>query len=273
MSKKIFKAQNVILDGDGVFIENHGDYPNAVLPDEITQDSHDFDHVHSDETHEEDAHVEEIPNLQEIYAKANEILDSAEEEAKMIIKDAKAEAHRIVQEERAKISQEAAIAVATAEKDGFEKGHFEGYEQGVAEATDIKQNAQDLAEKTQKEREAAIAQFEPQMTEIITKVTKKIFGNMTRLNPSVILVLIRQGLAQSSFTGEVTLRVSADDYDLVMSNSEELMKFVEGGGSFDIIKDFSLNGGDCLIETPFGVVDSSLNMQMQDLLQDLTHIF
>jgi flagellar biosynthesis/type III secretory pathway protein FliH len=39
------------------------------------------------------------------------------------------------------------------------------------------------------------------------------------------------------------------------------------------VKDLSLNPTDCIIETPYGNIDCSLERQMQDLIENLYYIY
>jgi flagellar assembly protein FliH len=114
--------------------------------------------------------------------------------------------------------------------------------------------------------------LEPELIELVGNILQRVGLNTARINPSVTLNLIRQGLTQSNFTGDVTLRVCKDSFDHVVEHKEYLLEYVEGGANLEIMKDHSLGVGDCLIETPFGVVDSSLNMQLEEIKQDLTLI-
>jgi len=129
--------------------------------------------------------------------------------------------------------------------------------------------ANSLKTETYSQREEAIKSLEPELVDLIIRICRKLVSDSLHTNPQVILHLIRQGLAQSNFTGDVTLRVSKEDYDNVISNKEALMESVEGGAELLILKDFGLGLGDCVIETPFGVIDSSLDMQFEEIRESL----
>jgi flagellar assembly protein FliH len=197
------------------------------------------------------------------------IVANASRQAGRMLERARAEAHKLQEDTRATLARERMQALANAETEGYEKGYNDGYEEGTNAAQAMLDEAENIKEKTLLEREDTIAGLEPELIELIHNILQRVGINITRLNPSVTLNLIRQGLTQSSFTGDITLRVSKDDYDHVVAQKDYLLEYVEGGANLEIMKDHSLGIGDCLLETPFGVVDSSLNMQLEEIKQDM----
>ena len=216
--------------------------------------------------------VPEGPDTEALVADAEEkarssargIMDNAVKESGSILSNARAEAERLKKEAELAIDQERAAVLLEAEKRGYE----EGYSKGEAAANAIIDEANNLKEDTFAQREEAIKRLEPELVELIIRIVGKLVAG-SKARPQVVLHLIRQGLAQSNFTGDITLRVSKEDYDNVVSNKEVLLESVEGGADLVILKDFSLSLGDCVIETPFGVIDSSLDMQFEEIRENL----
>jgi len=196
---------------------------------------------------------------------ARGIVDNATIEAGKILTTAREEAARLKRETEEAIDKERAQILLESEKRGYE----DGYQKGSSEAQGIINEANSMKTETTNEREAAIARLEPDLVELIIRIVKKLISDTVKINPQVVLHLIRQGLAQSNFTGDVTLRVSKEDYDNVIYNKDTLLESVEGGVNLEVLKDFSLGAGDCLIETPFGVIDSSLDMQYEEVRESL----
>ena len=243
--------------------------PNAEEPeDEFEEDSQD-EELENSEEHEE---KEILPTPEEIRQNAeriaSDIISKAREEAAKIEKRAWEEAEEIRAQAKIETEEERKIVFSTAETEGRDTG----YNQGIEEAEAIKEEARNMLEETYKHREIAIIELEPEMVEFLSSVAQKLIGTAARINPQVILHLIREGLAMSAFTGDMSLRVSKDDYENVVAHREDLLELVEGGAELEIIRDLSLNCGDCVIETQYGVIDSSLNMQLEDVKENLSYI-
>ena len=198
-------------------------------------------------------------------ASARDIVDHATREAGTILAKAREEAEALKEEAKLSIEQERAAVLLEAEKRGYETG----IDKGNTEADAIIGQANDYKSETETEREAAITRLEPELVELIIRIVKKLISDTAKVNPQVVLHLIRQGLQQTSFTGDITLRVSKEDYDNVVPHKDDLLKSLEGGASLKIMKDAALSAGDCLIETPFGIIDSSLDMQFDEVKESL----
>ena len=199
---------------------------------------------------------------------AKSIVDGANLQADAILVTARLEAEAMRKRAKEEIEQERTLALMDAKKSGYD----EGYNEGEAAAKGLVDEAKRLKAETEAQREAAIKRLEPELVELIIRIVRKLVSDTMKLKPQVVMHLIRQGLAQSNFTGDITLRVSKEDYDNVVSNKDELLKLMERGADLIVTKDFSLNQGDCVIETPFGVIDSSLEMQFEEIRESLSLI-
>ena len=252
---KIYKAWTVSVDRENFVPINPQESQVVEVPDALQ--------TNVQQTAEAEAAVSDMK--QRAHANAKDIVDTATREAGTILSKAREEADAILAEAKLSTEQERAAVLLEAEKRGYETG----MEKGNTEADAIIGKANDYKDETASQREAAITQLEPELVELIIRIVKKLISDTAKVNPQVVLYLIRQGLKQTSFTGDITLRVSSEDYDDVASHKEDLLKSVEGGASLKIMKDVALSAGDCLIETPFGVIDSSLDMQFDEVKESL----
>jgi flagellar assembly protein FliH len=69
----------------------------------------------------------------------------------------------------------------------------------------------------------------------------------------------------------IFIHVSKQEYYIVVENLSQLIE-ATSNSAIEVIKDLSLNKGDCIIETPFGNVDSSFDMQFEAIKNDLIYI-
>ena len=241
---RILKSSRIILKDDEAYkVGNHfqTDIPEVTLMQE--------EHQRDEGTAERASKM-----ITKAGIEANEITTNAKKHAEEIISKAK-----IQSEEDAKKTIEEAKA----------QGYAEGREQGVAEADALKAEAQKLYDKAQTEREETIKNIEPDMVALVMKVVKKLTGDIAVIKPELVVNLIKQGLADATLTGSINIRVSKQDYDAVLAAKDEILSFAEGANGLDILKDLSLNKSDCIIETPFGIIDTSLDGQYSALKDDL----
>ena len=204
---------------------------------------------------------------------------SAEEQSKYLVSQAKAQGEQIVQDaiiegstKRADIIKKAEAEAVQIHADAQDKGYKDGMDACAEEAQAIRAEAQQVLDSAYAERKAMEDSLEPEMVDIIMSITNKLIGDTIKLNPAVVINLIKQGLSASTITGDVIVYVSPQDFEQVLANKDELLTMTDGSVKLEIVKDLSLNPTDCVIETPFGNVDSSLGQQYDNLISDLTYI-
>ncbi len=199
---------------------------------------------------------------------AEEILSKARAEAEEIVNHARQEAQDIYNVNMQMINEKAKAI----EQQSREMGREEGYNQGLAEAEGIKNDAEQVLQQAYAEREELINATEPQLVELIINIIGKLLPEIAELNPQVILNLIKQGLAGSSVVSEIVIHVSKDDYDYVADNKEAILMMLDTQSKLDVVMDLNLSKSDCIIETPFGNIDCSLDSQYSELIDSLYHI-
>jgi len=196
------------------------------------------------------------------------IVNNAEKKAAEIIDNAKTEAQNIIED---------AIQNAEIKKNKiFENARQEGFAAGVStaeeETADMKEEAFQLLESAKREREAMFENAESDAVDLIINVIDKILCKTLDLDKSVVLNLVRQGFSQTTIAGNVSVRVSGDDYDNVEENKDEIFNVIDSNVNLEFIKDMTLGKGDCIIETPFGNVDCGLKQQFEGLKNSLYYI-
>jgi flagellar assembly protein FliH len=212
--------------------------------------------------------VEAIDEAVEIEETEEPQKESPEQLANKIIKQAQREAESIIRTATKKAEAEAEAIADQA----YEQGYQEGMDLAAAEGDAIKAQAQKVVLDAYEERKALLNKLEPEIVDLIIKLTGKLLNDSIELNPKLVVALIKQGLSGSNLTGEVCVHVSGADYDAVIECKDELLALTDSSTRLEIMKDPSLKPMDCIIETPYGDVDCSLNQGYGALVQNLTYI-
>jgi len=191
--------------------------------------------------------------IQNANIKADEIIDNAKMEADNIINNALREAE-------------------LQKNEIFENARREGYDDGVRSAEDLKSQANQVLEDALREKEEMLEGVEEEVVEVVINTVSKLISKTLDLDKSVILNIVKQGLSQTNITGDVFIRVAESDYDVVAENKEVFLNLVDSNTNIEIVKDFSFDKGDCVIETPFGNIDCSLSQQFESLKKNLYYV-
>ena len=185
----------------------------------------------------------------------------AENEAQNIIARAKSEAAQIVsdaQAERDRLRNEA-------ETTGFDKGHQEGYEKGVAEVDRLIDRMHTILEQVMKRREEILADTESQIVELVILMARKVIKILSENQKNVVMANTMAALKKVKTRGEVTLRVNLEDVKLTTANAQEFINHVENVQGITVLEDSTVERGGCIVETDFGAIDARISSQLQEL--------
>ncbi len=221
--------------------------------------------------------------LAQAQASADEIVKKAEEaafsevkrqtDAAAVIKaDAQTEADNIVARAKAEAAQ--IVADAQAERDrlrneaettGYDKGHQEGYEKGVAEVDRLIDRMHTILEQVMKRREEILADTESQIVELVILMARKVIKILSENQKNVVMANTMAALKKVKTRGEVTLRVNLEDVKLTTANAQEFINHVENVQGITVLEDSTVERGGCIVETDFGAIDARISSQLQEL--------
>jgi type III secretion protein L len=150
----------------------------------------------------------------------------------------------------------------------YEAEKARGYEDGLAEAA-MKAAEQQLD--TISRTVGWFEQVESQMVELVIQSTEKILGELedvellTRVVQSAMRVMRNQK--------QVTLRVNPDMVEPVQKRLADILGEFPGVTFVDVAADARLRRGGCILESELGVVDASIEIQLDALKRSLRRAF
>lgn len=187
------------------------------------------------------------------------------EEANSLLSDAKKQAKEIL--------DEAGQQAEAIKQSAYEEGKQAGLDEAAAEAEQKAGEAEAALEERRRALEEDYQEkqkeMEPHFVELICALIEKITGVVVSDRKDVILHLITQGIEESGKSGRFLIHVSTQDLAFVESQKVYLESELPLEASLDFIEDVTLGKNQCLIETDTKVVDSSLDLQLRNLLEDL----
>lgn len=199
---------------------------------------------------------------------SEDILEIAKAQAGSVIGDAKKEADYIVLEAHKTAVIEAEKIKGEASKEGYKLGFKKGSEEGER----LKKEAEKVLASAKEEKEKILADIEPALINMTINIIDKIINNAKIINPDVIKCIIKMGMAQTKIMGDIFIRVSEADFENVLNSKDEIIPSSDSSANVEILKDSTLNAGDCLIETPFGNIDCGVDQQLREIKNDLYYI-
>jgi type III secretion protein L len=186
--------------------------------------------------------------------RARELIDRANRDGAQIIAAANAKSKAILEEaleKRKEIFKEAKRYYENEAK----RGYADGYATGKAKM------AEELVEIAAKNSEN-FKQLESSVVGLVLKALQRIAGNIDKRE--LIVNVVRQALRTVKNQREAILKVSPQDSQAVRDHLEEILS----DGSVDYLEvtaDSRLKPGTCILETDIGVVDASLEIQLESI--------
>lgn len=204
----------------------------------------------------------------EIEAAANNIIEDAKEMYLRIIEEANSEARSIVKS----AEEEAIRLLAEARENGYKEGHEAGYLDGRKEAGAMLEEASGIREFLDGRKCDIYREAEAEILQLVLDISKKVIGDEVTQDKEAILSLVNQALQKCAFKKQLALRVSSRDYDFILENKERICTLVEGISDIEIVSDLSLSSGSCIVETPSGEINSSIDIQIKEIEKIFTYL-
>jgi type III secretion protein L len=143
-----------------------------------------------------------------------------------------------------------------------------GYEAGLKEArTDF--SATVVA--TVAEMETAFARLELRIVNTVMGALQQILGRID--DRTLMEQLVRRVLSQARQGKELRLRVAAAQFDEVNQWLSEVIKEFPDIEFVDVLKDAAATPGTCVLESEFGAIDASLDVQLAAVRRGLVSAF
>ena len=214
------------------------------------------------------ARLADVENKQ---AEIDRLLNDTKLKCAMQEAEAQEKKRLLLEEAQTKIEADSAAALAAAKEQGSREGYEAGYQEGLKAAQDEQRqailDANALAEKTIADAKADklnyLVEAEEQIAGMVLDIADKILPQHFIDVPQVILPLVRKAVMKIKDQPEVIVRVSPDQYDLLLLAKNEFQSLLEGQGTLEIKSDETLSVSDCILESPAGNVDARLSVQLE----------
>ena len=235
--------------------ENHGNvdadgFVNGLKADVVEQLL-----TGSDEDGETAQSQEDVNNqIAAALEEANEQAQTIRDEANEVLAQAHMEARKIIED---------------AKRTGYEQGAQNAREEYTAKADELARDYEAKKAQLEKEYNDMKASMEPELVETITEVFKKITYTVAEDNKDIIIGLINGVMKNTDISNEFIIKVSPEDYKFLVNNQGKIYCSVSKEVTMDIVEDATMKKNQCIIESDTGVYDCSLDIELNNLIEDI----
>lgn len=165
------------------------------------------------------------------------------------------DAEQIVAEAR----QQAERIVAEAQS-AFEQERQRGYQEGQEEARleQVEQMIGNISRTVD-----YFSKVEGQMVDLVMRAVRKIVDGFD--DNERVLIAVKSALSVMRNQKQITLRVNPQQAEIVKSRLNDILAAFPGVGYMDIVPDHRLKADDCIVESDIGMIEASLEGQLQAL--------
>ena len=210
-------------------------------------------------------------DLYEIYNQREIILKEANDESIKIINQAKRNAQTDIAESKKRGYEEGYNAGLEI---GKNKGQAEGYALGSVKATEELQKISSLKineltemiQKVESEKQQIINNYEKDLTKLAIDIAEKIIKQKINESDSIISNIIKNAIKDYRNVDWIKVYISSSDDVIAIQADKNLineLNKVSNDVKIEVLEE--LSEGSVIVETPDGIVDSSISTQLKNL--------
>ncbi len=189
--------------------------------------------------------------------------------ADILIRDARTQADKLLEEARTQAAQ----IMEDARKNGYQAGYSEGESRARADVErELEEERRKLLEEKahgekqlMAERELFLQAAEPKMAEIAARLITHLTGIVVDGQQGVMTYMIDQAMRGIENSQSFVIKVSEGNYPYVAEHKNEIYGASNPSIRIEIFADAKLTANQCLIETDNGIVNCSLDVQLENL--------
>ncbi|MDE8563117.1 flagellar assembly protein FliH [Anoxybacillus rupiensis] len=206
------------------------------------------------------------------HAHAQFIIEQAKEEAKLMKQEAEQYCQSLkenIWQEKENWLAEKQRLMAAAQQEGYEAGYSQGKNEALHAFQELMNEARNIVQTTNQQFYEQIESSKETILLIGLKVAERILGEKLAENHDSFLHLVQRAIKEVREQSEVKLYVHPLHYQTLVQQKDELRAIFSQPVDIFIYPDERLAEGGCMIETPFGRIDASVDTQLQQIKQKL----
>lgn len=218
---------------------------------------------HQEDLSEEEK-VNELAHLDIQLSQAKEQLKLTNEQANQLLSDTR----KTIETEKQKWTEEKQKWIEEAKVSGYQDGFKVGKEESLKEYQTLLDQAREIIELAEQESETILSLAEPTILRLGIVAASKII-NHKLAESDAFIEITKNVLKEVQEQPAIRVISSPTDYQTLQKYKDELRLIIDEKADLTFYPDETLSIGSCIIETPFGKIDASIDSQLATLRQSL----
>ncbi|WP_162297825.1 flagellar assembly protein FliH [Halalkalibacillus sediminis] len=214
----------------------------------------------------DDKNVEE--DIQQRLLDAQKELEEAEKKAAQMID----EANQQIEQNKKDLEKEIEQKLNDASQEGYEKGFQKGMNEAETTYENLLQEANDLVDETKTFYFEKLSGAEEDILKLALNSANKIVQQRLEEDESSFVEIIKHAVQEVMNHSEISVYVNPDSYQFVLKHQDSIEQIIPGHGKLWIYPKRDLPEYGCLIESPYGTIDASVDTQLKELEKQLNNL-
>ncbi|WP_175444143.1 flagellar assembly protein FliH [Alkalicoccus daliensis] len=163
------------------------------------------------------------------------------------------------------IKSEAENAYHSAAEEGFQKGYQDGIDEAQKQVDEYLRKASEIVDLSQLDYQKRIEEAEPVILELALKISEQIIGESLQSDNKKWVSLVKQAVNEVREQDPIKIYVHPYWYETTLNQQEELKEAAMHAAELTIYPDGQLSENGCVIDTPFGKVEATVDMQLAEI--------
>jgi flagellar assembly protein FliH len=163
--------------------------------------------------------------------------------------------------------------VRIAEQSAYERGRHDAEknlgEQLLQQRGELLELQQGILESLRNAVPEVIQQTEGALFDIALESAKKIVAGIP-ISPELVQSVVREAVAQTKETAEITIQLHPDDLALLRKHSSPVLQGLPEAGPLKFIGSSEITRGGCLVQTRFGLLDARRETKIEQLRESIS---
>lgn len=203
------------------------------------------------------------------------MLQQAAEQAEMLrtqAEDYVATSRHAIEQEKQQWLEERSRFVEQAREEGFQLGIEEGKQAGFEQYQQLIQQAREIVDQTKVEYNRYLESSEEVILNLGFALAEKILAQQLELNPDIFSSVVKKAIKEVRDHKNIQVYLSPEYYPLLLERKDELTVLLAGEASLFLYPSDDLQAEACYIESSFGKIDISIDVQLKELKQQLMEL-
>ena len=201
----------------------------------------------------------------QLIAEAEKHIEEAKQKAEQLINDAKNE----IAHEKEQLEEHKATVLQQAKEDGYKEGYQAGKIDANNQYESLIEQAVAIVDETKTAYKNKLLEAEKDVLLVAMSAAEKITKLQLKKDESSFVNIVKEAVEEVIEQPEISIHVHPDSFDLIKAYQRELESIIPETSNLYIYPNKDLREYGCHIESPFGVIDCSVDTKLELLKNEL----